>query len=140
MEIKNKKVVHDKKGRPKKNPAYVIIGEEAVIYGKDGRHVVKRFKVTQKEIDGKITMILIPWKELNKRRKELTKKLSEKLAENVNAKDLMKDILDDTPFNKLEQLNDAIDRGAEVKSKEGCYYLEIKDKRRKKPLQLQVRK
>ena len=62
------------------------------------------------------------------------------MAKNIDSEALMKDILEDTRFDKLEELNDAINRGAKITPKEGCFYIEIKDKRRKKPLILNVRK
>ena len=140
MKIKNKKVINSKKGRPRKEQSILVKGEEAVMYSKDARHVTKRFKVHKKESNGQITITLIPWDELNKRRAELIPKLSKKLATNIDSEALMKDILEDTRFDKLEELHDAIDRGAEVKSREGCFFLEVKDKRKKKPLILNVRK
>ena len=41
--------------------------------------------------------------------------------------------------SKLVILDKALKRGAKVEAKEGCYYLRIKDPRRKKALSLSLR-
>jgi hypothetical protein len=127
------------KGRPKKTHPFIIDGNYAVIYDKSGRHVLKRFRVSKKETNGKIVLELTDFNKLNKRREEIIKNLSNKLGDKIDGKMLIRDILNDTDYEKLEKLNSAIERGAEVKPKEGCFYLQIKDKKSKKPLRLNVR-
>ena len=126
-----------KKGRPKKVQPIIIEGDYACIYGKDKRHVIKRFKVIR---DGVLSFRLIPFGELNNRREELIRELSRKIGKKLDGEILMKDILEDTSIEKLEKLNKSIERGAEIRPREGCFYMEIKDKKRKKPLLLSVRK
>lgn len=132
-------MIKKKIGRPKKEQPILIEGDYACIYGKDKRHVQKRFKVIKDVSNGEINLKLIPFDELNNRRKELIEKLSSKLGEKVDGKMLMQDILEDTPIEKLEKLGKHIDRGAEIKPREGCFFMEIKDKRSKKPTKLWVR-
>ena len=66
--------------------------------------------------------------------------MAKELSKNVDAVALMKDVLEDTEYEKLEKLNNALERGAEVKPREGCFFMEIKDKKLKKPLRLDIRK
>jgi hypothetical protein len=71
----------------------------------------------------------------------LIEELSEKLGEKVDSKALMKDILNDVAIESLEKLKSATDKkGTEIKHREGCSYLQIKDSKRKKPMNLPIRK
>ena len=54
--------------------------------------------------------------------------------------ELMKDILNDITVDSLEKLDTAVDRGAKIEPKEGCFYFKIKDPRRKKAFSMQIRK
>ena len=118
----------------------LIQGSQAGMFAKGDRHVEKRYTV--KKIigkDGKITLELTPYKELMKRREELTKKIVNILALKLDKKELLKDIIDDVGIVELEKLDTAIDRGAIITPKEGCFYFKIKDPRKKKPYQLSLR-
>jgi len=129
-----------KPGRPKSHQDIVIGPDYAGMYDSDGRHCIKRFKVKKQKVGEKILIELTPFKKLDNRRAELIESVAEKLKDNLDSKELMKDILGDTSLNRLEKLDKAIKRGAKVRSREGCYYLEVKDKRLKKPMNVFIRK
>ena len=126
--------------KPKKE-SILIIGEDAGTYDKDARHPKYHYKAKKtKNKDGSIDIKLIPKTKDENRRTELIESLSEKLKDQIDNKELMKDILTDVTLVSLEKIDKALNRGAKIKAKEGCYYLEIKDPRRKKPMNLTIRK
>jgi len=131
-----KKIPKTKRG----DEQIVIKGKYGCLATKDGRHVEERYIITKKKgKGGKITIEMTPNNKLQERRKELVEKLSPTLGKGINNKALMKDILNDIGIDALEKMNTAIDRGAKVEPREGCFYLSIKDPRRKKPYHLHMR-
>jgi len=131
-----------KKGRPKLGHSILLKLDEGlgVRYGTMNRHVEERYKLTKRyNKDGSVDIKLMPFKALNKRRDELIKELSKKLSGSIDSEALMKDVLEDTRYEKLETLNTALKRGAEIKHKEGCSFLQIKDPKKKKAMKLFVR-
>jgi len=124
----------------KKEPKILIDGENAVMGDKQGRHVKSRYEVTRQDsADGNIILKLTPKTEKEAQRKKLIEELSEKLKNSIDNKALMQDVLTDISLESLEKLDKALSRGAVVKPKEGCFYLQIKDPMRKKPIRLQIR-
>jgi hypothetical protein len=125
----------------KKQPILMIQGNQAGITDKQGRHMKMHYKVVRKDsADGKITLELIPKTMKEAKRKKLIEELSERLKDSVDNKLLMEDVLTDITLESLEKMDKALKRGATVKPKEGCFFLEIKDPRRKKAMNLQIRK
>jgi len=131
------KIPKIKKGEKK----ILLMGKFANEFDKDSRHVTQRYEVKKTISEkGKITVELTPFKNMQERRKQIIERIAKVLAEKVNNLDLMKDILEDVDISGLERLDAAIERGAEIKPKEGCFGLMIKDPRRKKPYQLMLRR
>lgn len=129
-----------KKGRSKKEPIIIIKGEEAIMEDKQGRHIKNRYDVTRQDVeDGNILLKLTPKTAKESQRKKLIEELSEKLKDSIDNKALMQDVLTDINLESLEKLDKALKRGAVVKPKEGCFYLQIRDPKRKKPMKLQIR-
>ncbi len=136
-----KKPIEKKYPKPKRRAEKFLIQEDvANLFDKDSRHVKERFKVSQKkDRDGTITLTLRPHKEIKKDREKMIKQLAPALAKCVDNVALMKDILEDVSIYNLDKLKTAIDRGAKVTPKEGCFYLSIKDPRKKKPMRMSLR-
>jgi len=147
MPAKKAKKVVKKKVKKTKYPKIKRRSERLVIqdgYGglvdKDARHVKERFKVRKKKnVDGSIDIKLIPYRTLQKQRRELIGKIAPVLAKEVDSEALMRDVLEDVDIENLEKLGKALKRGAKIKPKEGCFYLDIKDPRKKKSYRLPIR-
>ena len=131
-----------KQYKPKKGERMLVVhGKYGGLYTKDMRHVEDRYTVEQqKDKDGTIKLTMKPFKTLQDRRKELITNLVGVMAKEIDNKALMEDILIDCGSSDLERLHKSIKRGATVKSKPGCFYLEVKDKFRKKPMSIRIRK
>lgn len=137
-----KKKPNKKYPKPKQRVERFLVQEDvAALYDRDSRHIKERYKVKQKkDKDGTVTIVLKPHKEVQRDRHRLIDKLAPKLAKCVDNIALMKDILEDVTIQNLDKLNTAIERGAKITPREGCFYLSIKDPRRKKPFIMHLRK
>lgn len=124
----------------KKTPILFVDNNIAKITDKDRRHFINQYKVKQKKLkSGKIIIEMIPDKKINKQKDKLISKLSVELSKALNSQELLKDILNDINVDSLEKIDKAIKRGGTVKNRPGCYFLQIKDPRRKKPMNLRIR-
>ena len=123
-----------------KEPYYVINGEKAEQRDKDARHCEGIFKAKHKKMkNGKIIIELTPATEEEKKRNEMIETITGKLKDSIDKEELMKDILQDIPVKSLEKMDKALKRGAKVQAKEGCYYISIKEPK-KKGMALRIRK
>jgi len=53
------------------------------------------------------------------------KDTAKKLAKSVNSQELIEDVLRTSPYEQVRRIKRMVNKGAKVKSKEGCFFLDI---------------